>query len=353
MLLSTLPLLLLAIGVSLVSFSPNARYTIADLGPVPAEGTKIDINDRSEILLVTRSPDRCVLITTESGEKKEREVGFIHGRRRVIPVGLTNSSDIAFRFLDMEMYEYRLLVLSATGEIAIAPVMGLPKLPAGLKILGASTPLVTPEALNDVGTIVGNTAILEFENSTNRTRGLSTFAFRRESEPGWAPLTSDGNSIRRVSDINNNGYAVGVGSSQHAILLDPHGKATNIGSLGGLGNAAAYGINDRLEVVGESSQRRRWKTPGTADRTLTKVGLAGLRDWLRQKSWREHQRHAFLWEKGNIIDLNECTSRLTGWELIEARAINNRGAIVGLGEYKGELHAFLLTPIRGKTKNEE
>jgi probable HAF family extracellular repeat protein len=47
-------------------------------------------------------------------------------------------------------------------------------------------------------------------------------------------------------------------------------------------------------------------------------------------------------------DLNSLIRPHSGWSLEEARAINQRGQIVGLGERNGHNRAFLLTP-RKKT----
>jgi hypothetical protein len=338
-------MVLVTIVVSVMHHNRNMKYTLTDLGWVSEEGVEIDINDRSEILLSTRSPEKCLLIEIESGERRETEIPLVHNGNRVIPVAIDNSSEIVFRFLDKEKNQYRLLVLDSTGETTMGPPLGAPELPVGVKILDASAPLVVPKGLNDEGKIVGDTKHRRFENTAAGTGGFSKYAFCWENESGWIPLDPEKATIRRACDINNLGYAVGGGSSGHAILVDPNGKATNIGSLGGMGNGVAHGINDRMAVVGASSQRRRWKVPVRADRTLTNLGMNGLRDWLRSKAWRDHERHACLWESGEVVDLNYCTARLSDWELLKARAINNQGQIVGLGEYRKQPHAFLLTPI--------
>jgi probable HAF family extracellular repeat protein len=56
--------------------------------------------------------------------------------------------------------------------------------------------------------------------------------------------------------------------------------------------------------------------------------------------------HAVLWDKGSIKDLNNLIPPNSGWELKEARSINDRGQIVGSGKINGHNHAFLLTPVR-------
>jgi len=53
---------------------------------------------------------------------------------------------------------------------------------------------------------------------------------------------------------------------------------------------------------------------------------------------------AFLCQNHKMINLNTLIDPNIGWELIDAKGINDQGQIVGQGKYKGHLHAFLLTP---------
>jgi len=45
-----------------------------------------------------------------------------------------------------------------------------------------------------------------------------------------------------------------------------------------------------------------------------------------------------------MLDLNSLLPADSGWHLIEARGINNRGMIVGTATINGEVRAFLLVP---------
>jgi len=56
-------------------------------------------------------------------------------------------------------------------------------------------------------------------------------------------------------------------------------------------------------------------------------------------------RHACLWQSGRIYNLNKLIRKCSGWNLQDARAINNKGRIVGTGTHHGWTRAFLLTPI--------
>ena len=54
---------------------------------------------------------------------------------------------------------------------------------------------------------------------------------------------------------------------------------------------------------------------------------------------------AFLWQKGELIDLNDLLPPESGWRLTRANDINNNGQIVGHGKFNDNTRAFLLTPI--------
>jgi len=58
----------------------------------------------------------------------------------------------------------------------------------------------------------------------------------------------------------------------------------------------------------------------------------------------EGNRAAFLWKREYIIDLNTVIDPVLGWNLQEARAINNSGQIAGWGYLEHRHHGYLLTP---------
>jgi probable HAF family extracellular repeat protein len=131
-----------------------------------------------------------------------------------------------------------------------------------------------------------------------------------------------GGSDSYANRINNMGQVVGrsltVGGESHAFFYEKNGMI-DIGTLGG-NESEARGINDLGQVVGSST---------------VIVNGSG-------------RGHAFFWESGKgIQDLNELIPADSGWELVMASGINNRGQIVGWGYVNGvEVErAFLLTPI--------
>ena len=54
--------------------------------------------------------------------------------------------------------------------------------------------------------------------------------------------------------------------------------------------------------------------------------------------------YAFIWQNGEMLDLNDLLPPNSGWRLAQANDINNKGQIVGYGEIGGKTRAFLLTP---------
>ena len=124
--------------------------------------------------------------------------------------------------------------------------------------------------------------------------------------------------------INDNGQVTGeylTAEGHHAYRWNPttfNGASGTVQDLGTLGGnlAIGYGINASGQVAGFSY------LPGDAD------------------------THAFLYTSDiGMVDLNTLIDPLSGWELLEARALNDRGQITGTGTINGDQHAFLLTPV--------
>jgi len=105
--------------------------------------------------------------------------------------------------------------------------------------------------------------------------------------------------------INNSGAVVGVSQipseEMHAFVWR-NGVMQDLRTLGG-DSSYAYDINRAGQIVGGS------RTP---------------------TSPQFNAGHAFIWERGRIIDLNEVVTNLPGDVVLEvARAINDDGSIVG------------------------
>jgi probable HAF family extracellular repeat protein len=120
-------------------------------------------------------------------------------------------------------------------------------------------------------------------------------------------------SVVGVSD-----FQVGIARHSHAILWREDAGMIDLGALPGGNSSFALGINDRSEVVGDSQYANNYGSGS----------------------------HAFIWSKERgMRDLNDLIPSDSKWMLSDARAINNRGQIVGSGTVNQQTHAFLLTPL--------
>lgn len=130
------------------------------------------------------------------------------------------------------------------------------------------------------------------------------------------PTYSDAFAINDDGGIAGESYAFDSGI-RHACLWKD-GKLLDLGALPDRPESSARALNRRGQVVGWSER------PG-------------------------HTRHAFFFEEGRIFDLNDLVPADSGWELLEATGINDRGEICGNGWNRADHRAlaFMLKPING------
>jgi probable HAF family extracellular repeat protein len=147
--------------------------------------------------------------------------------------------------------------------------------------------------------------------------------------PAGEPNTMDTGSVNTIGrDLNEEMHLVGSTTSApdaatRAYMWDGD-TATNLGALPSPYDcrSAANAINSTDQIVGWSSYMN---NPGPPF-----VVCDGS------------DTHAFLYEDGSMLDLNDLVPNNTGWVLREATDINNRGQIVGVGTLNGKSHGFLL-----------
>jgi probable HAF family extracellular repeat protein len=141
-----------------------------------------------------------------------------------------------------------------------------------------------------------------------------------------------GGKFSEATAINNAGQVVGSATlagdrSQHAFLYQD-GTMIDLGTLGQEGGEGSYysratDLNELGQVVGHSSR--------DIDPEATFIPGSAYA--------------AFLFDDGELLDLNDLVELEPGWFLIDARGINDWGAIVAEGvSIDGTYGSFLLTP---------
>lgn len=180
---------------------------------------------------------------------------------------------------------------------------------------------VMPYDINDKGQIIIQSGSAESMRSFVLHDGRRT------------ELIAEGFRKKLALRINNDGDIIGIlfkdDASPEKAGLWRGGKAILLGSLRGeQGWARAYDINNKEQVVGGSE----------INRFLPREERDALPMF-------PYVNHPFIWENGKMKDLNNLIPRNSGWTLIVAVAINDKGQIVGSGVHDGKDRAYLLTPI--------
>jgi probable HAF family extracellular repeat protein len=164
--------------------------------------------------------------------------------------------------------------------------------------------------INDLGDVVGE---------ANAASNAKPHAFIWHQGRMRRLADLDGGSFCSAQAINNKGVVIGscdtAEGTGHGVIW----RAGHIEDLGALGAdddspSTALDINAQDEVVGSSE--------------ITDGKL-----------------RAFLWKDGKMMDLNQAIPPQSGWLLLVASRINDRGEIAGRGLFQGAVHAFLLKPI--------
>jgi probable HAF family extracellular repeat protein len=214
-----------------------------------------------------------------------------------------------------------------------------------------------PGLLNDQGDIIGNAAdadgVMHIASWHIDQNGQITGPVDLGSEDDLPPDFG-------VFDMNNHGVMAGYVGVEAAIIWFDADKNFQFQLLGGGGEAVA--INDNNMVVGTAiNSDGHWEAfLWTADTGMVGLGsLGGNESWATDINnrgqvvgWSDKfvrfSRVAFLWQDGQMFDLNQITDGADGKHWLQrANAINDAGHIVGvlrITKPVSEQHAFLLAP---------
>jgi probable HAF family extracellular repeat protein len=336
-------------------------YAITDLGTLGGSSSSAtDINNRNQIVgssLTAQGKTHAFRYTNGVGME---DLG-------VPPSAVPADSSVAFGIND----QGEVAGTSGNAGFRYADGQGMVNLTTA-HCGGLDTCIGGASEINNRGQVVG----WEYSNATGVRRKAIRFADGVQKELFGVVA---GDDYSEAVDINDSGQIAGFSSDvlnkRHAFRITNGLGMEFLGTLGGSINAGgefswndpvsyANGINAKGQVTGGSSTTSlRWHgflyTDGIG---LADLGvLAGddsssgaeLNDdgTVIGRSWNTGggSNHPVLWSRpGCPEDLNSAPGvKGSGWILGEARAINNKGQIVGTGRNpQGQSRAYLLTPIK-------
>ena len=190
--------------------------------------------------------------------------------------------------------------------------------------------------MRDLGTLGGTFGAVTDMNNKDQVIGTSnlegdidTHAFMWEpTKPKMRDLRTLGGTFAIPTMLNQGGTVVGVATNTndellHAVLWRNF-AIHDLGTVPGDGCSWAWGLNSRDQVVGIS-------LPFPCDFSVA---------------------HAFLWDKGLMLDLNTLIPSDSSLQLVYGVAINDDGEIIGIGVPPGVSpsdvevlgHAYVLIP---------
>ena len=245
------------------------------------------------------------------------------------------------------------------------------------------------EGMRDLGVLGGARSEANSNTWDGRVLGISTInptgeahAFLWSVEEGMRDLGTLGGKRSEVFAANASGTLVGWSlpadrMAGRAAVWTTTGAIQDLGTLGGEA-ATAYGIDSKGRVVGKAEKSKNvyraflWSATvgmvdlGTLGGTwsvayslsekgevfgLSSIGGSGgagwmgeVGRWLTGDSGVGGDSHAVVWREGKPFDLNGSIPPDSGWELIEAFAINTQGNILARGICNGEARSCYLIP---------
>jgi probable HAF family extracellular repeat protein len=316
------------------------RYAIADLGPLVTRA----LNDRPGL-----GPTSVVAAWREVGTSHIHgtliEQGEVHDLGELPPYANTFCSDLNERKMVVGMAQ-------ASSDLRDTQAFlwqegNLERLPG----LGGRSSAA--QAINAKGEIAGSAQLPNHQfhavlwtNSIARDLG-----------------TLPGGDFSKANALNNRSEI--VGESNSSTSGQPHGVfwlAGHIHDLGLLPHgtfSSAQAVNSKGQIAGFADSGRNGIRPILwSDKRVVDLGTLGddpsmaldvnnAGSVVGTSSVAEGQMRAFLWQHGHLYNLNHLLPKGSGWLLMTAFRINNRGEILGRGFYRGEAHAFLLSPRAG------
>jgi probable HAF family extracellular repeat protein len=338
-------------GTTATAAEPTIGYDVVDLGTLGGNATfALDINDRGAVTGNSRTGATTLPLIAfrwKSGEMISLGVlpgsnafsrGYAINNAGVIAGESDNNVPRAFRWKAGVLEDLGtlggasavahginnrgLIVGASSNGVAVRPFVWRRGVMRDLGTIegSASTPGRAWD-VNDRGDIVGNSRVTGSLTQATLWPGPNR---HRLGTPVNLGSLGDGRQFSEALAVSNCLWVVGrstvTGSTERAFRWTPDEGMLELGSLG-FAHSRATDVNDRGEIVGYASRFAGFPTLGGA---------------------------AFLWRGDQMWNLNDLIDPASGWELLAAEGINNRGMIVGYGRLRGEIRSFLLVP-RGRS----
>ncbi|MGQ4490612.1 S8 family serine peptidase [Streptomyces sp. SAS_281] len=193
-------------------------------------------------------------------------------------------------------------------------------------------------AVNDSGTVVGNATGDITDPATGRSLEVNEgFVWNADTGFRELPHLTESRSLTEPIAINNAGVVVGHSSKagkRRAVKWDADGKITDLGTLPGMADSYAEGVNSSGEVVGVSGDDAFVVKPGGAMTRLPDFGFNAKAQKVNDDGWvlgtaetQPDAETAVVWDpEGRMYQLSAMigSSRFVPMEGI---GINNRGEV--------------------------
>ncbi len=177
-------------------------------------------------------------------------------------------------------------------------------------------------AINDAGTIVGSVAT----DCTSSTYDQRAARFSPNGPAALLPVRSPSAAaaINATGDVTGYWGVSSVGAPGAGMFLTGRAGTVYLPQLPAPPNftfisASASAINDSDEVVGT--------------------------DTYENANGTQSDTRALLYANGHAYDLNTLIPPNSGWQIVDAAGINDRGEILGDGYYNGTLMPFILKTL--------
>jgi probable HAF family extracellular repeat protein len=319
--------------------------TVTDLGVVPGYSNSIAeaVNASGQAAIVSESTaNPADFVSGVSTAGTVTPIGTLGGTETVA-TGLDNAGDVVGK-----------ATTSGSNPLTTAAFFynAATQQMINLGTLGGATSVAY--GINNSGVIVGQ--------ADTASGGTHAFEYANGTMKDLGSFVSGGRSFAMA--INSAGYIAGsadtavnsVGYPIHAMLIDPSGTYHDLGTLGTGLVSNGLAINSSNEVVGFSTltatdfgtehafayvngKMMDLGTLGGQTSVANGVNDSGI--VVGYSNIAGGGNDAFVYENGQMIDLNSLLAPNSGWTLIAATAINDAGQIVGYGvNPQGQLHGF-------------